>query len=132
MKALKCDFLIVCLSVCLSQIYPKVSAKPLLMPDWRQIVVHLRTNSCTCLHLEYRVVQLGPNHFCWVIQLPQLQFKNILFLISFPNSLKSMAVAYLWSLENIKVCKSIEDVTGNALTDNDDRWQSWLDRSVHN
>ena len=44
----------------------KVSTKPLL-----------RTGcGCTCIHYEYGVVQLGPNSFFWVLQLPQLLFEN--------------------------------------------------------
>ena len=30
----------------------------------------------TCVHLVYRVVQLDPNPFSWVLQLPQLMFEN--------------------------------------------------------
>ena len=39
--------------------------KPLLRPGWRQAVVQWSTNSCTCVHLVYRVVQLGPTPFCF-------------------------------------------------------------------
>jgi hypothetical protein len=49
-----------CLSVC-TKFPPKVSTKPLLRLGWRQVDVHY--DSCTCLHLQYRVVQLGPNTF---------------------------------------------------------------------
>ena len=69
-------YLSICVSICPSQFFLKVSTKPLMRLGWRQVDVQWGTNSCTYGHWVYNVVQLGPCPFSKVAQLPQLLLEN--------------------------------------------------------
>ena len=108
-------YLVVCLSVCLSQMIPNVSTKPLLRPGWCKVVVQLKAKGSTCLHLENRVVQLGPNPFA---EFYNLRNSSLRFVLVNSGCVKCF--------QHTKVCVRVRGENGGHLVSFQGRWQRTL------